>query len=107
MKVLVLSDLHLEFGEPYLAPAGLDFDVVVLADDIDSGAKAVEWARLAFSHTPVLFVPGNHEFYRRIHSEELKAMKAAAAGSNVHVLDRSSLVARRRWRPLPRLHRVD
>ena len=33
MKLLVLSDLHLEFSDLAL-PAGLDFDVAVLAGDI-------------------------------------------------------------------------
>ena len=29
MKLLILSDLHLELGGAYAAPADLDFDVVV------------------------------------------------------------------------------
>ncbi len=42
MKLLVLSDLHLEFGVDYSVPSGVDYDVVVLAGDIRSpGTRAV------------------------------------------------------------------
>ena len=44
MKLLVLSDLHLEFSDLAL-PAGLDFDVAVLAGDIVCpGSMAMVWA---------------------------------------------------------------
>ena len=49
MKVLVLSDLHLEFGNVYQVPARLGeaaSDVVVLAGDIQTpGVAAVDWAK--------------------------------------------------------------
>ena len=95
MKLLILSDLHLEFGEPYGPPDGLEFDAVVLAGDISCpGTEAVDWAKDhgAFVGLPVLLVPGNHEFYSRVIDAELQAMKAAAARSNVRVLDRSEVV---------------
>lgn len=44
MKVLILSDLHLEFA-PFAPVPDLEFDVVILAGDIHSPAKrAVQWA---------------------------------------------------------------
>lgn len=95
MKILVVSDLHLEFGDPYTVPAGLDFDAVVLAGDISSpGTDAIHWAQResTFGGRPVIFVAGNHEFYNRVMRVELEKMKAAAADSNVHILNRSGVV---------------
>ncbi|MFT7776599.1 metallophosphoesterase [Roseateles sp.] len=94
MKLLILSDLHLELGGAYAVPADLDFDVVVLAGDIHCpGSKAVHWAQKesTFGGRPVMLVAGNHEFYGRELRAELGEMKRAAAGSNVHILDREHL----------------
>lgn len=94
MKLLILSDLHLELGGAYAVPADLDFDVVVLAGDIHCpGSKAVRWAQKesTFGGRPVVLVAGNHEFYGRELRSELDEMKKAAARSNVHVLDREHL----------------
>jgi len=93
MKLLVLSDLHLEFSDLVL-PAGLDFDVAVLAGDVMCpGAGAVEWARqrstLAGAEA-VILVPGNHEYYDAVMQDEWAAMCQAAqdgASPPVHVLD--------------------
>jgi predicted phosphodiesterase len=89
---LVLSDLHLELGTSYTLPQGLEFDMVVLAGDIQApGRKAVIWAQRqsVFAGKPVVLVPGNHEYYGApsLHCE-LEAMRELAAGSKVHVLDR-------------------
>jgi hypothetical protein len=61
MKVRILSDLHLEFQD--WKPPKVDADVVVLAGDIHVGARGVDWARRSFPLSPVVYVPGNHEFY--------------------------------------------
>jgi predicted phosphodiesterase len=95
MKLLVLSDLHLEHGASLTLPPSLEYDVVVLAGDIHSpGHKAVHWAQRdsTFGGRPVVLVPGNHEFYDRELRTELAAMRQAAEGSNVHVLSRASVV---------------
>lgn len=104
MKILVLSDLHLELGTSLTLPPALRadtdnacdaYDVVVLAGDIHSpGHKAVHWAQRSstFGGKPVVLVPGNHEFYGRLMPAELARMKEAAAGSNVHLLDRDGVV---------------
>ena len=61
MRIHVLSDLHLEFS-PFIAPQVTASDVVILAGDIHVKGHGVPWARPAFEG-PVLYVPGNHEFY--------------------------------------------
>lgn len=88
MRIHLLSDLHNEF-EVY-EPATVDADVVVLAGDIDIGVKGVNWAREAFD-CPVLYVPGNHEFYRGHLTHTLKKMRLAGC-DRVQVLDRNAVV---------------
>ncbi|MEJ8814269.1 metallophosphoesterase [Variovorax ureilyticus] len=89
MKLLILSDLHLEFGA-FEVP-DVEFDVAILAGDIAvPGTKAVNWIRRAANFgesKPVIFVPGNHEFYADVLPSGLANMRRAAAGTNVHALD--------------------
>lgn len=87
MRLLVLSDLHLEFA-PLPGPFP-PVDVVLLAGDIACpGAQAVAWAARTFAETPVLLVPGNHEFYDAEAQAARQAMQqAVAATPNVQVLD--------------------
>ena len=95
MKFLVLSDLHLEFAS-FDAPSGVEYDAVILAGDIHSpGHRAVHWARrdsVFGTRKPIVIVPGNHEFYGTCLPVELEEMRKAAAGTNVHMLDRNQLV---------------
>ena len=62
MRLHILGDLHLEFG-PVRIPAP-DADIVVLAGDIHLGREGRKWARNQFPAKPVIYVLGNHEFYR-------------------------------------------
>ncbi|MBV8629118.1 MAG: metallophosphoesterase family protein, partial [Paraburkholderia sp.] len=73
MKIRVLSDLHLESEEPELIPhAGAD--LVVLAGDIHNHAAGLRWAAETFDdEVPVVYVPGNHEYY----DGEFGALEAA------------------------------
>lgn len=67
MKLLVLSDIHNEFGT-YLPDAGAvnEADVIVLAGDVDLGKNVHMWLQYAFRGVtkPILYVAGNHEYYR-------------------------------------------
>jgi 3',5'-cyclic AMP phosphodiesterase CpdA len=69
MRLLVISDIHLEFA-PWRLPEDLpDFDVAVFAGDIDKPLMgSLRWIDYEMKHGPllgkeVIFVPGNHEFY--------------------------------------------
>lgn len=88
MKLLILSDLHLEFGV-FNVPK-IDYDVVILAGDIFvPGSKAMRWARRAdtFGDTvSIVFVPGNHEFYSGVLQTTQKEMALSAAACKVHLL---------------------
>lgn len=66
MKLLVYSDLHLEFAQArdhFRVPEGLEFDVVILAGDIHKHGEGIAWAAKEFSGHPVIYVSGNHEAY--------------------------------------------
>ncbi len=66
MRLLILSDLHHEVWRDRAPPFDICTsrpDAVILAGDIDTGAKAVAWADQAFRGIPVLYVHGNHEGY--------------------------------------------
>lgn len=92
MKIRVLSDLHMEFTN-YL-PAHLDpvgEDLVVLAGDIGVGIDGIEWAKAAFAGRRVIYVLGNHEYYRHDWNELLVRARKAAQGSNVTFLENDVL----------------
>ena len=88
MRIHLLSDLHNEFS-PF-TPEVLDADVVILAGDIDVKTRGVEWAKKTFSG-PVLYVPGNHEFYGGHLSQTLEKMRLAQ-DDRVPVLDRDEVI---------------
>ena len=76
MKIHVLSDLHTEFAD--FEPPDTDADVVVLAGDIGVGTGGIEWAGQRFADGPVLYVPGNHEYY----DQDIRETDLAAADSS-------------------------
>lgn len=89
MRIHILADLHLEFG-PARIPR-TDADVVVLAGDIDLGRNGTMWARSRFPNTPVIYVLGNHEFYRHSLPGLTETLVRETSGSHVHLLENSSV----------------
>ena len=85
MKIRVLSDLHLEFFD--WTPPPVEADVVVLAGDIHAGVLGIAWARRQFPAAPVIYVPGNHEFYSARLQDVLVALRKEARRLGVHLLD--------------------
>jgi Icc-related predicted phosphoesterase len=90
MKLHVLSDLHLEFA--YFSPPETDADVIVLAGDIGVGVRGIEWAANTFRDRPVVYVPGNHEYYGSHLSRIAIAMRSVAKDCGVHLLDNDAVV---------------
>ena len=88
MKLNILSDLHLGFGAMDW-PVN-DADVVVLAGDISRPREAVAWALKV--DKPVLYVPGNHEFYGSSIDGALEELQCLCEGTQVQVLDNRELV---------------
>ncbi|AXQ30215.1 metallophosphoesterase [Solimonas sp. K1W22B-7] len=88
MRLHILSDLHLSVC-PMERPQA-DADVVILAGDISRPAEAAEWA--AGFGRPVLYVPGNHEFYGGSIDGTLAELRERCAASGVRLLDADSCV---------------
>lgn len=88
MRLHILSDLHLGFQG--MERPQTDADVVVLAGDIGRPQEAVAWA-LGFTQ-PVLYVPGNHEFYGSSIDETRQQLHALCAGTHVQLLDQRAVV---------------
>jgi predicted phosphodiesterase len=89
MKIHVLSDLHLEFDD-FVSPK-TDADVVVLAGDTHLGNKGILWAQQHFPDVPVVYVLGNHEYYRHAYPKLLHELQHSTQNSNVHVLENQAL----------------
>lgn len=82
LRLLVLSDLHLEIGPLELPDPGA-FDVAILAGDIDCHPDALAaWVRASSvlrRAAAVLLVPGNHEYYDAEFHARAAALRAVAA----------------------------
>lgn len=88
MKAYVLSDLHIEFCGFSPEPNG--YDLVILAGDIHTKTRGVEWANDTFS-CDVLYVMGNHEFYSG-HFDRMLEKARLAAAPHVHLLENDTFV---------------
>ena len=89
MRIQIASDLHLEHLEwrfpDYRGVEPTDADVLVLAGDIANGARGLElfgaWP------CPVIYVPGNHEYYgSSLAKVDAELAEMAHAFPNVTVL---------------------
>lgn len=89
MKIQVISDLHQEFGS-----ASLQFDqadLVILAGDVNLGTKGIEWIVATIKNVPVIYVLGNHEYYKGSYPRTLNKITELATGTNVYVLENKAI----------------
>eukprot|EP01133_Synstelium_polycarpum_P016546 gene16546-19661_t len=85
MKIQIISDLHQEFGV-----SDLNFenaDLVILAGDTNLGTKGIDWVKKNIPDKPVLYILGNHEYYKGSYPKTLHKIKKASMDSNVFVLE--------------------
>lgn len=66
--------------------------MLVLAGDIGIGSQGLRLAVEQSRRRPVLYVPGNHEYYGQDLASSPAVMRRALAGSGVHLLDRNAVV---------------
>jgi predicted phosphohydrolase len=119
MRILYMSDLHLEMESFRLAiPGWAEFlarhkrdlrhpsrgpmlneagkvDLVVLAGDIHNGLRGIVYAEqvAAYLDAPVVMIAGNHEYYHHDAAVLLPALRAAAQKTErVHFLENASAV---------------
>lgn len=90
MRLLCLSDLHLERKSDWAFPADLPpFDVSVFAGDVDaSPMDAIRYLLdlKALQDRPIVYVAGNHELYDGFLPLNEIAGLGAASGSRLHYL---------------------
>jgi Icc-related predicted phosphoesterase len=95
MRLLVLSDLHIEFGT-FEVPKDLDYDVAILTGGIHvPGEEAINWSKQQSTFgraKAVIVLAGNHEFYGTVMERQLQSMRKACKGSRVHFLDCNEVV---------------
>jgi len=89
LKIHILCDLHVEFGD--FVPPDVGADVVVLAGDVHVKNRGLQWIFDQKFEVPVLYVLGNHEFYREKFPGLIDKLKIGAEGTNVHVLENDSI----------------
>lgn len=87
MKLHILSDLHLSVHN--MPPPRTNADMVILAGDIARPQEAIAWARAL--DKPVVFVPGNHEFYGSSFRAVVQELQYLASATNIYVLDNQVL----------------
>lgn len=89
MRIRLLSDLHAEGGFDKELFKSQGEDVLVLAGDIHVGADAV-WAMLKqfAEHQPnIVFVAGNHEFYRQDYHDTCRKLEEWAKFTGIKILN--------------------
>jgi predicted phosphodiesterase len=90
MRLHIISDLHLEFGAVQIPTT--DADVVVLAGDVHLGREGRKWAQRNFPNQPVVYVLGNHEFYKNSIPELTQTLLRETSGSQIHLLENQAVV---------------
>lgn len=89
MKIQIVSDLHQEFGFNEISfEKG---DVVIFAGDINLGVKGIRWIRSKITDIPVIYVLGNHEYYRGSYPKTLHKIIELAQETNIYVLENNAV----------------
>lgn len=101
MKIQIASDLHIEFERPRVMSGrkqgGLeetDAELIILAGDIGVGyeQESVFCRELAQQHQkPVVFVLGNHSFYKGGNIDVIREQWSRSRIDGVHYLDEGTL----------------
>jgi len=80
MRLQVFSDLHVDVSAPKPIKIVDGVDAVICAGDVCEGVnKAFRVLRgLVPETTPIIFLMGNHEFYRRCVPDEIALARALA-----------------------------
>lgn len=95
MRLWVMSDIHMELTHGWDLPpaeARPGFDVLIVAGDlIPRAERGVRWLLERVPDRPVIYVMGNHEPYGEDIDIDLEKARAAAAGSNIHVLQNETM----------------
>jgi len=91
MRIWFLSDLHHHASWPFEAPAvAPDADVIVIAGDAteELSRRAIPWIAETFNRfgLPVIYVPGNHDYYKANLTYEAAKAQLVADHHDLHLL---------------------
>lgn len=89
MRIQIISDLHQEFGLTELSFNSAD--VVILAGDVNIGTRGIDWIKATITNKPVIYVLGNHEYYKGSYPRTLHKISSLAHETNVHVLENRAI----------------
>ncbi|QLG88046.1 metallophosphoesterase [Chitinibacter bivalviorum] len=89
MKLWIMSDLHVDVYGYQVVPT--EADLVILAGDIGEGFRGLNWANEQLGDLPVVYVPGNHEYYG-FKLDQLNAEFEQFSQPTLQVLQRQSIV---------------
>lgn len=64
MKIQVVSDVHLEWDRKF-RPDRVARDLLIVAGDLAEGAFGRKFLEDELAYSPVVYVPGNHEYYNQ------------------------------------------
>ena len=91
MRFRVFSDLHVDANDGLAIPLDLsDCDAVIIAGDVCErlSTRALDWLveNVQPAGVPVIYTPGNHDFYRRRFPAELDAARFAFESAGIALL---------------------
>jgi 3',5'-cyclic AMP phosphodiesterase CpdA len=82
MRLWILSDLHIEQSSWDVPDTEPEYDVLIAAGDIhDPLSDGVRWLAERAGGHPVIYVPGNHEWYA--HSRRFTVADEAKRGQDL------------------------
>ena len=83
MKIQIVSDIHLGLAPCNIPDVGAD--LLILAGDIHRPLEALAWAKTL--PMPIVYVPGNHEYYGSSLPATDRLLRELSQGSNVTLLN--------------------
>ncbi|MFZ4685427.1 MAG: metallophosphoesterase [Hyphomonadaceae bacterium] len=97
MRLWILSDLHIESCRWKLPDPRPEYDVLIAAGDIFTPASSgVDWLSRRARGKPVIYVPGNHEWYSPNHlnnvAQETERAELLAAERGIHWLNEGAVM---------------
>lgn len=87
-RVQILSDIHSRWDQCVFDPSA---QLLVALGDLTEGIDGVKW--LSSAKRPVLYIPGNHEYYGQEAGSLLSDLENAAVGTDVKIMDRKTASA--------------
>lgn len=88
MKIQILSDIHIDLNPNFKIELNPDAEILIVAGDISNKINTTVEVIETLAHRcineskicKILYVPGNHDFYRSIYQDQIEDLKKAFEG---------------------------